>query len=212
MQVGEGDSRTATFAIPPGTPDCRGSHSAHQPTACRSRFRQRCCRRASLCHRRSCFAGLRWTPSGASGRDVQAGRRRGLLDATFESVARGCDRGAARPSVRVGGERVPGSQRQASRGAPEVGAQGGSGARAVPTRSRSLRSPRGIAQPVSAGGCGARARGHGWRPAVVRVELAITPRFEAALGLVAACLDRRSRNALLQLKRKLGLRWRIGVD
>jgi glycosyltransferase involved in cell wall biosynthesis len=38
------------------------------------------------------------------------------------------------------------------------------------------------------------------------------PRFEAALGLVAACLDRRSRNALLQLKRKIGLRWRIGVD
>jgi glycosyltransferase involved in cell wall biosynthesis len=38
------------------------------------------------------------------------------------------------------------------------------------------------------------------------------PRFEAGLGLAATCLDRRSREALVRLKRKAGLRWRIGAD
>jgi glycosyltransferase involved in cell wall biosynthesis len=38
------------------------------------------------------------------------------------------------------------------------------------------------------------------------------PRLEAMLGLIATYLDTRSRNALFQLKRRVGLRWKIRVD
>jgi glycosyltransferase involved in cell wall biosynthesis len=38
------------------------------------------------------------------------------------------------------------------------------------------------------------------------------PRFEAGVGLVATYLDGRSRNALLQLKRRLGPKWKIRAD
>jgi glycosyltransferase involved in cell wall biosynthesis len=38
------------------------------------------------------------------------------------------------------------------------------------------------------------------------------PRLEAMLGLAATYLDTRSRNALLELKRRVGLRWRIRAD